>query len=190
MDILTQQPPRGEPGGAPGGTNTATVVGAGRDTLLEFVAREMIRHKQEAIRILGDMRASEAVSAIIASGLRSEHGDLRATAAYSLGQIGDRKAVEPLLESLRDFYAVASLDTSGVIAAGNPRFSHTVRHDFEAAIRARLNAVWALGRLGDAAAKPLLSQAQNDFNSLVRDAATEALAEIEKRAPLFADNRP
>jgi HEAT repeat protein len=190
MNVLTQQPPGGEPNVTPGGTNTTTMLGTGWDTLRDFIARELLHHKQEAIRILGDLHATEAVPLIIASGLRADYSGLRAAAAYALGQIGDRRAVEPLLETLRGFYTIAAPNAGTPTFADKPKFLLNARQEFEAVVRIRMNTVWALGRLGDAAATPVLRQALNDPNSLVRDAATEALAKIEKRSQRLAVNRP
>jgi HEAT repeat protein len=181
MDVLTQQPPGGEPDGAPGGTNATVVLGSGQETLPEFIAREFRHHKQEAIKILGDLRAVEAVPLIVASGLRSDHFGLQSTAAWALGQIGDRRAVEPLLEILRSFYAAAATDIKDRFADDNSKVARKIRQKSEALANVRRNAVWALGRIGDPAATPVLRQALNDPNSLVREAAAEALAELEKR---------
>jgi len=40
---------------------------------------------------------------------------------------------------------------------------------------------WALGQIGDANAKEILMRAVNDENSLVRDAAAEALAKVTEK---------
>jgi HEAT repeat protein len=185
IESLTQQFPGGEPNGTAGGTNPSVVIGCGNDTLLDYIGREMVRHKQEAIRILGDMRATEAVSVIIASGLRSDCTELRATSAYALGQIGDRRAVQPLLEMLRDFYALLLPDVTpdGMIEMSNTKISAGVRLELQRAIRFRASAVWALGRIGDTEAVPLLRQALRDPNGDVRTAAAEALVALHEPLP-------
>ena len=45
----------------------------------------------------------------------------------------------------------------------------------------RASVAWALGQIGDANAKEILTRAANDENSLVRDAAGEALAKITEK---------
>ena len=180
IQLLTQQAPGGEPSKTLGGVNPTVVIGVGRDTLLDFITHEVVRHKQEAIRILGDMRATEAVNVIVASGLRSTCPELRSTSAYALGQIGDKRAVGPLVEILRDYYTVfvPEISSEGMIELGNSKISNSVRHDFERAIRFRATAVAALGKLGDPAAVPVLRQALRDTNADVRAAATDALVAL------------
>src|SRR2546429_3206781 len=52
--------------------------------------------------------------------------------------------------------------------------------------RVRASVAWALGQIGDANAKEILTRAVNDENSLVRDAAAEALAKITEKAEKLA----
>jgi HEAT repeat protein len=58
--------------------------------------------RQEAITAIGrlDGEAAEAVPALIEQ-LRSDHQPMAYRAAWALGDIGDRRAIEPLLEMLR-----------------------------------------------------------------------------------------
>ena len=80
--------------------------------------------------------------------------DFRRSAAYALGRLGDKRAVDPLIKALADddFYV-------------------------------RWGAVWALGRLGDKRAADPLVKALADKVSNVRKAAAEALEQLgDKRA--------
>jgi HEAT repeat protein len=59
--------------------------------------------------------------------------------------------------------------------------------------RVRASVAWALGQLGDPSALDTLKRALNDENSLVRDAAAEALAKIsekQERAAAAAGSAP
>ncbi len=190
IELLTQQAPNGEPSKTPDGINTAVVIGIGNDTLLDFIKKEMVRHKQEAVRILGDMRATEAVNVIIASGLHSSCPELRSTSAYALGQIGDRRAVAPLVEILHEYYTVIlpQISSEGMVESDNSKISNDVRRDFGRAIRFRTTAIWALGKLADLSTKPVLSQAMCDTNADVRAAAAEALAALHEPNSILAAN--
>ena len=55
-----------------------------------------------------------------------------------------------------------------------------VRQMRERESRVRTAVVWALGQLHAAEATPILKQAADDVNSMVRDAANEALAKIQE----------
>jgi hypothetical protein len=78
--------------------------------------------------------------------------DVRARAALGLGEIGDTRGVDPLIQALQD----------------------------EDSFLRRMAAV-ALGNIGDARAIEPLTKALEDEDSLVRQAAAEALEKIEAK---------
>lgn len=84
-------------------------------------------------------------------GLSDVDGDVRSSAAEALGQIGDVRAVEPLVAALRD--------PEGYV---------------------RNRAAWALGQIGDAQAVEPLIAALRDKDWDVRSRAAEALEKIGK----------
>ncbi len=101
-----------------------------------------------------DMGA-DVVEALIAA-LKDRDADIRANAAWILGQIKDERAVEPLIEAARDRNA-----------------------------KVRSYAALALGKLGDKRAIPVLNSAVNDTDRDVRLTAEQALAKLEpKKTPL------
>jgi HEAT repeat protein len=105
---------------------------------------------------------------------------LRAESAVSLGKIGEPRAIEPLEATVRPYYQAAPADAEGVTIANGP-IDEKVRLIKEKESRVRASVVWALGQIGDANAKNTLMRAMNDENSLVRDAAAEALARISEK---------
>jgi HEAT repeat protein len=67
-----------------------------------------------------------------------------------------------------------------IIDVGRATVSDETRRSKEKESRVRASVAWALGQIGDAAARDTLLKAVNDPNSLVRDAALEALARINE----------
>ena len=161
-------------------TEGGLVIGTGSatDFLTQMSQLTEVQQKTRAVEALGVLRAPEAVDSIVKFGLKAEDPVLRAVSAYSLGQIRDVRAVEPLQDAVRPYYAAAPVNLDYVIDPGGAKVSDTLRRQKEKEARVRASVVWALGQIGDSTARETLVHAVNDENSLVRDAATEALAKI------------
>lgn len=144
--------------------------------------------KVRVVEALGVLRAAESVDAVVEHGLRAEDPTLRAVSAYTLGQIGDPKAVGPLQSAVRPYYDTMPLDTTYVINPGIATEDDKARQRREGEARVRASVAWALGQIGDPdpSVRGILKQALNDPNSLVRDAATEALTRIEEKIERLA----
>ncbi len=184
IDVLAGQRPSDKGEGAGG-----LVVGTGASFLSELSQLTEVQQKSRAVEALGVLRAPEAVEPIIKYGLKAEDASLRAVSAYSLGEIRDQRAVEPLQDIVRPYYKTAPVDTENVIDVGVGAVPDTLRLQREREARVRASVAWALGQIGDASAGATLKRALNDQNSLVRDAAAEALAKITERAEKIEDSR-
>jgi len=166
------------------GSGLGLVVDPGRGS--ETNRLEITVSEQRAIvaRALGELRPPDAVDALIKHGLQSKDANLQRISAHALGKIGDRRAVEPLMESVRPYYETvksAPLEEGLIIADGKSPATDPVRADVVKQALVRAEIAWALGQIGDPVAEPLLRRALDDPNSLVRDAAAEALAKIAER---------
>jgi len=182
MQVLT-----GEKPSETNAPDTGLVIGTGKEFLGEFSQLTEIQQKTRAVEALGVLKAPEAVDTIVKFGLKADDAILRAVSAYSLGQIRDTRAVEPLQEAVRPYYSVAPSDLEGIIDVGTSKVSDETRRMKEKEARVRASVAWALGNIGDPGARETLLKAVNDQNSLVRDAAVEALAKItEKEEKLTA----
>lgn len=127
----------------------------------------------------GELRAEEAVPALIRV-VRGYVGG-RSLAALSLGQIGDKAAIEVLIEALNDKSVklqLAAMKSLGQL--GDPSVLPVIRKFLSAPDpRMRRMAVLTVGHLLDYASTPLLLKIAYDDNSpLVRPAAIEALGKV------------
>ncbi len=165
------------------GDDSGLVVKTQNDLLADKLKFTEVEQKTAVAIALGELRANDGVDSLIKHGLKSDDLSLQAAAAYSLGHIGDRRAVNPLQDTVRTYYDVlARMDPSGfVIDDGKTRATDTKRRDREKEARVRAAVVWALGQIGDPAAQQMLKRARDDDNSLVRDNAEEAISKCQER---------
>lgn len=178
-----------------GKEGSGLLISATNDTVAATLKMSEVEQKGMAALALGELQATEAVDSLIKYGLQSPDAELRATSAYSLGKIGDRRAVGPLQDVVREYYATvpANVDITTVIDPGTAVVPDSERKRREKEVRVRRAVVWALGEIGDPAAREILTRATGDQNSLVRDFAVEALAKIaerEERARLLTEKNP
>lgn len=110
---------------------------------------------------------------------------IRAEAAESLGLLGHVESVPPLLPLLDDpeaavrRAAVGALGQLGDLAAVEPLLAYVERRPDDAV---PLDALWALGALGDPRAMPVLSGLREDPDPYVAFHAGRALREIGDKA--------
>ncbi len=188
VEVLTGQHPHGESTGAPNAQGHGVVIGTTRNLPPALSGLELLAHKAEAIKILGDLHAIEAVVPIIENGLQANDSQLVVISAYALGQIGDRRAVGPLVALVQGFYTELpfEVDTSNQIIIQSETIPNLLGQEYEVQCNIRRTVIWALGRLGDTAIVPLLRQALNDRNSTVREAASEALTHLGEGQQILA----
>ena len=116
--------------------------------------------------------------------LRDGNHLVRSSAAESLGKLGDGQSTLPLIEILRDTEEDRDVRARAAEALGRLEAAEAVQPLIAAlddiVWRVRYQAVIALGRIGDPAAKDALSNAaQYDPDPSARAAAQEALKKIE-----------
>jgi HEAT repeat protein len=176
----------------PGSEQEGIVIGTKSDTLPDIARMKQVEEKIVATKALGDIGDPAAVDSLIEHGLKSDAPELQAEAAVSLGKIGGEKAVKPLQQTVDPYYKSLPEDSQGYTIS-DTKVDETVRLRNEKESRVRASVAWALGQLGDPSAQETLKRALNDENSLVRDAAAEALAKIsekQERAVAAAGSAP
>jgi len=151
----------------------------------KFAAELELTQTQAKIRAtdaLGVLAAPEAVDALIQFGLKDKDPQLRAASAYALGRTRDLRAVEPLIDVVTPYYSAETPAASGMtIYSGAGQVPDEQRRTIEKEARVRASVAYALGQIADPRAAATLQKALEDQNSLVRDAASEALARIVEK---------
>lgn len=163
-----------------GSEQDGVVIGTEPGPLADITKMKVLQEKIIAAKALGDIRDPAAVDSLIERGLKAEDPGLRAESAVSLGKIGEPRAVKPLEAAVRPYYDSAPEDTQGVTISTGP-IDEKMRLLKERESRVRASVAWALGQIADPSAQATLRRALNDANSLVRDAAAEALAKISEK---------
>ncbi len=150
-----------------------------RNTGYAFLTRAV------AVQILGELRDPSAVDGLIA-GLKDESEMMRYRIALALGQIGDKRATEPLLDLLHSTnvdgdgwgtlaLALANLDEPRAI----PLLVDFVVLPPDDDTSERYNA--GLGRFGEAAVEPILNEIRKQE---VNENATDSTGYLRLRAAL------
>jgi len=137
------------------------------DTLRDGASE--VRHAAaEALGLLGDARAVEPFIEALGD---ADHA-VRVVAATALGQLADVRAIEPLMRPLCDRYTDVRCAAAKALAAlGQP--------GWQEAIRGQLGDYVRLVRMGlPGAIEPLISNALDDGEWLVRSAAIRLLGDL------------
>jgi len=128
----------------------------------------------------------EAVPALIAL-LESKSDDVRSAAAFALGRIGDRRALDPLLKAARDrdeLVCARALEALGLLGDGKA-LDALVKATGDRRVRVRSAAVEALGRIdGQRSVEALVLLMDSDKHDC-RKAAVRALGERGALRPLI-----
>ena len=184
IQVLTGEKPRPTQGSGQDGL----VISAQPGALPEIARLKLVEEKINATKALGDIRDPVAVDALIENGLKAEDPGLRAESAVSLGKIAEPRAVKPLEATVRPYYDSVPEDSQGLTISSAP-MDEPARLRKEKESRVRASVAWALGQIADPSARDILRPAMNDQNSLVRDAAAEALAKINEKQERAAERQ-
>jgi len=129
-----------------------------------------------------------AVSCLIKA-LKSKDPLVQSSAAYALGCIGDPRALEPLIELLRDKschpYALQgvaqALGKLKAAEAVEPLAKHLADETCPSNVRQSI--AWTLGEIGGDDARAALEKAKNSKDQAVKEAADYALDSMDDKKP-------
>jgi len=148
-------------------------------------AWQNVRHSiASALGKIGDPAAAEALA-----GVMNEDEVMRKAASYGLAQIGDARAIGPLVACLAEqewgtrVKAVHALGELGGALVVEPLL--TALQDRDPLVR--WEAAEALGKVGDVRAIGPLQRAQHDVHVGVQQAAAQALRKINLVSPIKLD---
>ncbi|MBN2380964.1 HEAT repeat domain-containing protein [candidate division WOR-3 bacterium] len=113
--------------------------------------------------------------------LENEDKGIRSKAAINLGHLRDKRAVEPLIEALRDCYDAGELTciVRGLISIGTPAVKSLIEVIDDSMPWVRRNAAYALGEIKDTSAVEALCKALESTDIWVRRRAAESLGKIK-----------
>ncbi len=156
----------------------------GGEVLADALGRQSPIVRQAAAYALGSLKYPGAVKKLIKLLAKDEVPEIRLTAAIALGQIGDRKAANPLLKALKD-------ENSNVRSAaeealhqigGGPVDRNVVEALEDDNPKVRLEAVRQLGKGGDPSVVPSLVNMLADDEYGVRQNAIRELSNFPDEA--------
>ena len=155
----------------------------------EIARLKLVEEKINATKALGDIRDPAAVDALIEHGLKADDPGLRAESAVSLGKIGEPRARQTPRSRRPPLLRRRPAKTARALTISTGPMDETMRLRKEKESRVRASVAWALGQIADPSAQEILRRAMNDENSLVRDAAAEALAKIAEKQERLAEGQ-
>jgi HEAT repeat protein len=131
-----------------------------------------------------ELKSEENVDGLIdALNYKKDH-NLRISAAWALGEIGDSDAVEPLIDALDDRKRVREVVAKALGEIGDPEAVDALVEQLEDKNwEVRSTVAKSLGKIGDDRAVEALTDALKDKNEIVRWYASQALEAITGEAP-------
>lgn len=153
--------------------------------LISFVGDERPAIPESAIKALGDMRTPDAFESICRGMLSTEVSRIVA-AILSLGTLGDRRAVGPLLVCAKEYPQFSLRVMDALLQLGPGIVPSLIEFSEKNDTGICLNAVIALGKLKDNRALQTLSRLVQSPSMTIRCHAVEALGEIgDEKATRF-----
>jgi len=148
-----------------------------------FESKELRGRAAMALRYFKEPR----VIKLLIGALHDQDAYIRSVSAEALGEIGDKQAVDPIIELLNDKINRGKSQVSAAVALGNlggkkatPALLKSLRSEN---VYVREASARALGKIGDPTAVDLLIETTDDEGQRVRAAAIEALGKLgSKRA--------
>lgn len=110
--------------------------------------------------------------------LKKRDLNIRREAAETLGEIGDPRAVEPLIKALGDAWYIRWKVEDALVRIGSPAVEALIRVFEKEKVLIRCEVAKVLARIGDRRAVEPLIKALEDENSYIRKVAINALGKI------------
>jgi HEAT repeat protein len=138
----------------------------GWDFIRQRLQDDFATQRLEAVIILAELDKPTSIS-LLQSVLRDpmQHAEVRAGAAWSLGELGNPLSIESLVDAFGELEAVIRVEAARALARFAPTYSQDLIHRFESASTTlRPGIAWALSKQGRFSLSDLLA-VRNDENS-------------------------
>ncbi|MDR2830004.1 MAG: HEAT repeat domain-containing protein [Methanobrevibacter sp.] len=136
---------------------------------------------QEESKTLLEKKGAEAVEPLVDALLNNKNKDIKILAAKILGNIGDKKAINPLIATLSNPNKMVRREAStSLIKMGNDAVEPLITVLENEDWRIRGAASWVLGSIGDKRAVEPLKALLNDESGYVKSGAKKSLDTLEK----------
>lgn len=133
--------------------------------------------RRNAARALGKIKAENAIESLCET-LHDGDYYVRQNAAWSLGKIGDKRAVEPLLRLIKGGGGKVYTDSGAAEEVTDKSSNETLHTDGMKYLDVQLQAIEALGRIGDEKAVGALIAEFDDEEAAIRRKVALALGDI------------
>ncbi|MDR2874265.1 MAG: HEAT repeat domain-containing protein [Methanobrevibacter sp.] len=131
---------------------------------------------QEETKILLQEKGVEAIDPLIDALLKNRNKDIKILAAKILGDIGDEKAIDPLITTLSSPHKLLRREAStSLIKIGNSSVDPLINILTNEDWKIRGAAAWALGSLGDKRAIEPLKNLIDDESGFVKSGVKKSL---------------
>ncbi|HEX3054018.1 MAG TPA: HEAT repeat domain-containing protein [Aggregatilineaceae bacterium] len=154
--------------------------------LLEMLKSDNPTKRDVAAGLVGELGNLDAVEPLLETLKTDEDGEVRSSAAYALGRLGDSRAFDELLNALNDsnkhirlsaLYGLAGLQDKRAV---EPLLEMLQTYDDQ---EVRQGVIYTLGQLRDSRTFNVLVNALDDPKNYIRGLAVEGLAGLkDKRA--------
>ncbi len=137
---------------------------AGLEFLRGMLSDEYLENRLEAVIVLGEVRGAEATRLLVEA-LRdpNQNPEIRAGAAWSLGETGDREGLAALVESFRAMDTVIKVEAARALAKLARQHLDPVLGAFTAStVAERPGVAWALSKAGGFSIEQLLPALVDD----------------------------
>lgn len=136
--------------------------------------------RRNSARALGKMQSEEAIS-ILCEKLHDGDYYVRQNSAWSLGKIGDKRAVDPLLRLIKGGAGKVYTDSGAGEQVTDKSNNETLQTDGMKYLDVQLQAIEALGKIGDEKAVDALIAEFDDEEAAIRRKVALALGDIGSR---------
>lgn len=155
--------------------------------LIQSLNSENVKLRCHVAYILGKIKDPRAFESLLLKAIKDSAQIVRYDAILALGDLGDIRAIEPLIQiMLSEDIILSSAAAMALVKIGSPAIPSLIKLLKDMNPKVRAIAANVLGGIGGSDVVEYLSKSINDKSVKVRIAVAEALAEIAEKGYLHA----